>query len=267
MREKGGGGRSKKRRRELEGGEKGRNGLGSQPCFGPSLTSSFLPPQVTEFDCLLLEHVFGNRPDDCHKVKAYVLETIASDPGLQQAELVFLGLFGRALRLLSSCEWMDGWMEGDGSIRARKGESGRNGGRRGEGMARREDPCTHQPSGLPEPCCLSLSFSHGTPLLWPHAAKTGAPELAEAVQEAGALASLLRSRHASLALSLDAGFPELKSSVWQSEAATQAAVQGLTPQMTENRKKVGRTSEAEARSPSLSAALNGSRSSRVELLG
>lgn len=127
--------------------------------------------EVTEFDCLLLEHVFGNRPDDCHKVKAYVLETIASDPGLQQAELVFLGLFGRALRLLSS-------------------------------------------------------------------SKTGAPELAEAVQEAGALASLLRSRHASLALSLDAGFPELKSSVWQSEAATQAAVQGLTPQMTENRKKV-----------------------------
>jgi MoxR-like ATPase len=50
---------------------------------------------VNEYDCLLLEHVFGNRPDDCHKVRAQVLEIIASDPGLQQTELVFLGLFGR----------------------------------------------------------------------------------------------------------------------------------------------------------------------------
>lgn len=50
---------------------------------------------VNEYDCLLLEHVFGNRPDDSHKVRAQVLEIIASDPGLQQTELVFLGLFGR----------------------------------------------------------------------------------------------------------------------------------------------------------------------------
>jgi MoxR-like ATPase len=57
---------------------------------------------VNEYDCLLLEHVFGNRPDDANKVRARVLETIASDPGLQQTELVFLGLFGRALRVLSA---------------------------------------------------------------------------------------------------------------------------------------------------------------------
>lgn len=61
----------------------------------------------------------------------------------------------------------------------------------------------------------------------------------EAVLEAGSLASLLRARHAALALALDAGFPELKASVWQSEGAVQGAVQALTPQMTENRKKVG----------------------------
>lgn len=58
--------------------------------------------QVSEYDCLLLEHVFGNRPDDSQKVKAWLLETIASDPGLQQVELVFLGLFGRACRILES---------------------------------------------------------------------------------------------------------------------------------------------------------------------
>ena len=53
-----------------------------------------------EYDCLLLEHVFGQRPDDAQKVKQFVLDTIASDPGLQQTELVFLGLFGRACRVL-----------------------------------------------------------------------------------------------------------------------------------------------------------------------
>lgn len=58
--------------------------------------------QVTEYDCLLLEHVFGNRPDDAQKVKAWVQDTIASDPGLQQVELVFLGLFGRACRILEA---------------------------------------------------------------------------------------------------------------------------------------------------------------------
>lgn len=58
--------------------------------------------QVNEYDCLLLEFVFGNRPDDAQKVRAYVLETIASDPGLQQTELVFLGLFGRSCRILEN---------------------------------------------------------------------------------------------------------------------------------------------------------------------
>mmetsp|Transcript_22439 Transcript_22439/g.49028 ORF Transcript_22439/g.49028 Transcript_22439/m.49028 type:complete len:583 (-) Transcript_22439:411-2159(-) len=129
--------------------------------------------EVTEYDCLLLEHVFGNRPDDSHKVRAHVLETIASDPGLQQAELVFLGLFGRACRLL--------------------GAAGAQGG--------------------------------------------SAEEVPEAVQEAATLATLLRARHAALAAALDGGFPELKSSIWQSEDSVRSAVQALTPQMTENKKK------------------------------
>lgn len=58
--------------------------------------------EVNEYDCLLLEHVFGNRPDDSAKVRSYVLEVIASDPGLQQTELVFLGLFGQCCRLLEA---------------------------------------------------------------------------------------------------------------------------------------------------------------------
>lgn len=41
-------------------------------------------------------------PPPPQKVKAFLLETIASDPGLQQTELVFLGLFGRACRVLEA---------------------------------------------------------------------------------------------------------------------------------------------------------------------
>ena len=55
--------------------------------------------------------------------------------------------------------------------------------------------------------------------------------------EADALAELLELRQGSLALTLDGGFPELRASVWNSEAAVQAAVQTLTPQMAENRKR------------------------------
>jgi MoxR-like ATPase len=36
------------------------------------------------------------------QVRTKVLDLIASDPGIQQTELVLLGLFGRAVRLLSS---------------------------------------------------------------------------------------------------------------------------------------------------------------------
>ena len=61
-------------------------------------------PAAHEYDCLLLEYVLGQRPDDAQKVKAFVLETIASDPGLQQTELVFLGLFGRACRVLEAAD-------------------------------------------------------------------------------------------------------------------------------------------------------------------
>ena len=59
---------------------------------------------VGEYDCLLLEHVFGQRPDDARKVKDFVLETVGSDPGLTQAELVLLALYGRAARALGSGE-------------------------------------------------------------------------------------------------------------------------------------------------------------------
>jgi MoxR-like ATPase len=124
---------------------------------------------VNEYDCLLLEYVFGNRPDDSHKVRAQVLEIIASDPGLQQTELVFLGLFGRSCRVLEQ-----------------------------------------SPDGA---------------------------EAADALTECSTLVELLESRQSALAATLEGAFPELRATVWQSEASVQAAVQALTPQITENKRK------------------------------
>jgi MoxR-like ATPase len=131
---------------------------------------------VNEYDCLLLEFVLGQRPDDAQKVKTFVLEIIASDPGLQQTELVFLGLFGRACRLLE--------------------EKNSSGG-----------------------------------------------EMEEAKAEAQSLVELLELRQAGLASTLGdgsgiGGFPEMRTTAWQSESAVQAAVQSLMPQMTENKKRV-----------------------------
>lgn len=58
--------------------------------------------QVTEYDLLLLEFVFGQRPDDAAKVKAHLLESIAADPELQKAEILFLGSYGRACEFLAA---------------------------------------------------------------------------------------------------------------------------------------------------------------------
>ena len=63
-------------------------------------------------------------------------------------------------------------------------------------------------------------------------------EVAECRDEANTLVELLQARHASLSYTLDGAFPELRTTIWQSESSVQGAVQGLTPQMTENKKKV-----------------------------
>ena len=61
-------------------------------------------------------------------------------------------------------------------------------------------------------------------------------EAGEVEQETTDLVQLLTSRQTELASMLN-GFPRLRSTIWISEASQQAAVQSLTPQMTENRGK------------------------------
>lgn len=63
-------------------------------------------------------------------------------------------------------------------------------------------------------------------------------ELPEVRDEVSSLVDLLEARHSGLTKTLDGQFPELRSTVWQSEGSVQGAVQALTPQMTENKKKV-----------------------------
>jgi MoxR-like ATPase len=125
--------------------------------------------QVSEYDLLLLEFVFGQRPDDAAKVKAHLLEAIASDTELQKAEILFLGSYGRACEFLSA---------GD------------------------------------------------------------AERLEETKATVASMRQLLETKHARLAATLDGNYPQLKHSVWQSEASQQSAVQTLMPQMTENKAKV-----------------------------
>mmetsp|Transcript_1056 Transcript_1056/g.3256 ORF Transcript_1056/g.3256 Transcript_1056/m.3256 type:complete len:546 (+) Transcript_1056:202-1839(+) len=60
--------------------------------------------QVSEADCLLLEFVMGNKPEDSQKVRSKVLEILASDLGMQQCELLFLSLFGRACGALDTSD-------------------------------------------------------------------------------------------------------------------------------------------------------------------
>ena len=62
-------------------------------------------------------------------------------------------------------------------------------------------------------------------------------DAAGAAADAGELVSLLASRHAALSVSLDAGFPDLAATVWQSPASVRAAAQALTPALEENRSR------------------------------
>lgn len=56
---------------------------------------------VTPYDTLLLEHVLWAAPEDSSKIRKYLLERIAGDPGLDQSKYLLKGLFGRACRCVA----------------------------------------------------------------------------------------------------------------------------------------------------------------------
>ncbi|KAK9868735.1 hypothetical protein WJX84_010577 [Apatococcus fuscideae] len=56
---------------------------------------------VSLHDCLLLQHVLWQRPEEADKISEFLMSQLASDDGLQQANYIFSGLFQRACQKLS----------------------------------------------------------------------------------------------------------------------------------------------------------------------
>lgn len=187
-----------------------------------------------------------------------MLDTISSDPGLQQTELVFLGLFGRACRLLeggrAEAELTEAaqvragagraprvvWLHGQCLRASKQAGSLRHGrysgmcfvgpahwaGKRGQevqsfpaGWQQHQAPC-----GAAVQCSPAQLCAIARPLRY-HCCSRPLPAGFACPQEADTLVQLLEARNASLCNTLEGGYPELRASVWQSEASVQAAVQ------------------------------------------
>lgn len=59
---------------------------------------------LTEYDCLLLQHVLWQRPEECERIADWLLQKLASNDGLSQSEYLLSGMFGRACRSLDKPE-------------------------------------------------------------------------------------------------------------------------------------------------------------------
>ena len=56
----------------------------------PAFTSGQL--QVSTFDCLLLQHVLWQRPDEGPRIADWIMQRLAADDGMQQAEYLLTGM-------------------------------------------------------------------------------------------------------------------------------------------------------------------------------
>jgi hypothetical protein len=147
-------------------------------------------------------------------VRAKVLDIISSDPGLQQTELVFLGLFGRCLggarrgcmgSLAPACICSVGAPACGAAAGVTLLQCV---------LPMRLHAPTARPCAHPAPRACRLLES-----------PPSAADAAEAAAEAATLVELLEARVAALAATLEGAFPELRATVWQSEGSVQAAVQ------------------------------------------
>jgi MoxR-like ATPase len=57
---------------------------------------------VSELDCLLLQHVLWQRPEEAERIYDWLLTSMAADDGLQQVQYLLAGMFGRACRSLGN---------------------------------------------------------------------------------------------------------------------------------------------------------------------
>lgn len=56
---------------------------------------------VSVYDCLLLQHVLWNRPEESERIADWMLGQLANDNGMQQMQYLLSGMFGRACKALS----------------------------------------------------------------------------------------------------------------------------------------------------------------------
>ena len=56
---------------------------------------------VTPKDCMLLQHVLWNRPEEAEKIYEWLLKALTQDEGMQQLQYLLSGMFGRACKSLN----------------------------------------------------------------------------------------------------------------------------------------------------------------------
>ncbi|GLC43207.1 hypothetical protein PLESTB_000850700 [Pleodorina starrii] len=59
---------------------------------------------VTEYDCLLLQHVLWQRPEQADRIHDWVISQLSIDDGLKQVQYLLGGLFSRACRSLGNAD-------------------------------------------------------------------------------------------------------------------------------------------------------------------
>jgi MoxR-like ATPase len=79
---------------------------------------------VTEYDCLLLEHVLWQRSGEARRVGDWVLGQLAADDGVRQVQYLMSGVFSRACKALGGALDPSAAGGGDGALAEIAGEAG-----------------------------------------------------------------------------------------------------------------------------------------------
>lgn len=62
---------------------------------------------VTPKDCMLLQHVLWQRPEESEKIYEWLLKALTQDEGMQQMQYLLSGMFGRACKSLNNPEQVE----------------------------------------------------------------------------------------------------------------------------------------------------------------
>lgn len=59
---------------------------------------------VTQYDCILLQHIFWNQPDESERIYEWLLGRIVFDDNIAQVQFLISGIFGRACKYIKAPE-------------------------------------------------------------------------------------------------------------------------------------------------------------------